>query len=117
MLIFLDIRGWFGFFWIGGADALVLALHITFLCLITFWEVFVHGFDVDPWPGIIISCSNGVGTYFFSSKSCGHFIICNRLLGGWKFKYMRDGLVGIWALNQKCISVNILDIFLQNNVL
>ena len=66
MLIFLDIRGWFGFFWIGGADALVLALHIKFLCLITFWEVFVHGFDVDPWPGTVISCSNGVGPCFFS---------------------------------------------------
>ena len=66
MLICLCPRGWFGFIWIGGAMALDFAPHIPFLCVITFWEVFVDGFDVDPWPGIIISCSNGVVPCFFS---------------------------------------------------
>ena len=86
--------GWFGFLWICGAEALGLALNMPFLCHITFWELFVEGFDVEPWPGIIISCSNGVVTCFFIGESFGCMIIYNCLIGGWQFEYMGDGFFG-----------------------
>ena len=40
-------------------------------------------------------------------------IICDRLLGGWKLKYMGYGFFGRWVLNQQSISVNLLDIFFR----
>ena len=55
-------------------------LRIPSMCLINFGKVYVDGFDVEPWTGIIISCSNGISPYFFSLESCGLMIICYRLL-------------------------------------
>ena len=86
----------------------MLILYIT-----TLWELFFDGFDVEHWPGIIFSFWNGVSICFFSGKSCGRVIICNRLLGEWKISYMIDGFVGRWVLNQKCMDVDTLDIFFR----
>ena len=83
---FVWLWGWFGFLWIGVTVALGFDINTTFLCFITFWGVFVDGFGVLIWPGIIISRSNGVGPCFFRRESCGRMIICDRLLGEWKFK-------------------------------
>ena len=64
LISFVWPLGWFGLLWIGGAVDLVFDLRMPFLCLINFWELFVDGFEVEAWPGIIISFSNVVGPYF-----------------------------------------------------
>ena len=108
-------QGWFRFLWIGIPVALLFDLRMPFLCLVTFWKVFVDSFYVEPCPGIIISCLNGVGLFLFSRESCGRMIIFDCLLGGCQFKYIRYGFFGRWTLNQQCIGVDILDIFLLRN--
>ena len=111
MLLFLWNQGRLEFIWLGGAEALGLTLHMAFLCLITFWELFFEGFDGEPWPGIIISWLNGISPCFFGGKSCSCVIICNRILCGWQSEYTRDGFVGKWELNQQCIGVDFWHIY------
>ena len=44
----------------GGSYPLALSLHVSLLCFLGFWEMFVNIFDIDEGPCVVVSTADGL---------------------------------------------------------